>query len=402
MKKPVLRFMVCSDLHYSTGDCREKGRFEEGLRQLYAYASAEEYPNVDAVYIVGDFTNDGTLEQMRLVKESLDRWIRPETAVNLCMASHEYHDPHGEEGARRFFGEVFGQEADTHRVIRGFHFISVSTTEECHFRKPQIEFAERALELAREDDPEKPIFFFQHPHLTGTVYGSIFWGERDLIPTLLHYPQIIDFSGHSHASINDPRSIHQDYLTSVGTGTFSYFEMDEFDKPYGTFPPEAGTAAQMQIVEAYGDGSVLIRPYDVITGQFFNDGWLVEKPWDPSTFAYTREKRTANAPQAHFGPEADLSVRQTAGGFAVLFDQAEEAAKGEVNDYLIEVRDPEGRLERRYALWAPYYLMNRTDRMRYTFPPLKPGAHTVTVTARGFWKNESINRLEAQIAVPAP
>ena len=399
MKKTALRFMVCSDLHYGGPDCREKQRFEEGLRQLYAYADGQEYSRVDAVYIVGDFATDGTLGQMKLVKESLDRGIRPGTVVNLSMASHEYQEPHGEEGARRFFAEVFGQPADTHRVIGGYHFISVSVTEDNHFRAPQIAFAERELEAARDGGAEKPIFFFQHPHLTGTVYGSIFWGERDLIPTLIHYPQIIDFSGHSHAPINDPRSIHQDYLTSVGTGTFSYFEMDEFDKPYGTFPPDAGCAAQMQIVEVYEDNSVLIRPWDVITGQFFHDGWLVERAWDPSSFAYTREKREREAPVLHFGPEAVLHAEQTGEGLEAVFDQALELDKGEVNDYLITVTDPEGRISRRYALWAPYYLMNRPDKMRYTFPPLGSGCWTVSVTARGFFGNRSENTLEARLVV---
>ena len=87
MKKTVLRFMACSDLHYKGPACVTKKRFEEGLRQLYAYADKQEYPYVDAVYIVGDFTEDGEAEQMRLVKESLDSGLRSETVVNLSISS---------------------------------------------------------------------------------------------------------------------------------------------------------------------------------------------------------------------------------------------------------------------------------------------------------------------------
>ena len=174
MKKTALRFMVCSDLHYGGPDCREKQRFEEGLRQLYAYADGQEYSRVDAVYIVGAFATDGTLGQMKLVKESLDRGIRPGTAVNLSMASHEYHEPHGEEGARRFFAEVFGQPADTHRVIGGFHFISVSVTEDNHFREPQIAFARRELEAARADGYTKFIMFLHYPPTSVLEKNSAF------------------------------------------------------------------------------------------------------------------------------------------------------------------------------------------------------------------------------------
>ena len=400
MKKVVLRFMVCSDLHYKTPDSIEKTRFEEGLRRLYAYADSQEYPTVDAVYIVGDFANAGLPEEMKLVKESLDSGLRPETIVNLSLASHEYHGPQKEEGARRQLSEIFGQEADTHRVIRGFHFISVTTTEGCRFRQPQLDFAARELAAAHADTPDKPIFFFQHPHPTDTVYGSIGWGEAALMPILVNYPQIVDFSGHSHAPINDPRSIHQEHFTSVGTGTFSYFELDEFDKIYKTFPTGYETAAQMQIVEAFDDGSVLIKPYDVITGQFFHDGWPIERPWDPDSFVYTREKRIREAQKPRFLPGAVLEAAQTEEGLRIVFDHADGGGE-DVNDYVITIRNEKGIVERRFALWSPYYLLERPAKMEYTVPPLESGSYTVTVKARGFWYNESDDRLETALTVAA-
>ena len=397
MKSVVLRFMACSDLHYTgSPDCVEKTRFEEGLRQLYAYADSQAYPSVDAVYIVGDFAQDGTLAQMKQLKESLDGGIRPGTAVNLSMASHEYHEPHGEEGARRFFAEVFGQDADTHRVIRGHHFISVTTTDGNRFHEPQFSFIRRALAEARADTPEKAIFFFQHPDQKNTVYGSIDWGNYDLITTLMNTPQVIDFSGHSHAPANDPRSIHQEHFTSVGLGSFRDLELDEFDKIYGTFPPDRDIAAQMQIVEAFDDGSVWIRPYDVIAGRFFHDGWLVEKPWDPDSFVYTRAKRIREAVPPCFPEEASLSAEQTGDGLRIAFDHADGGGE-DVNDYLITVRDKGGYVARRFSVWSPYYLSARPEKMTLTVPPLGPGDYTVTVRARGFWYNESENVLTAGI-----
>ena len=396
MKQVVLRFMACSDLHYRDADCVEKTRFEEGLRQLYAYADAQPYTAVDAIYVVGDFATGGTYEQMKLVKESLECGVRPETVVNLCMASHEYMGPDREAGARERFDEIFAQPADTHRVIKGFHFISVTTTDGCRFREPQLEFAARELEAARADAPDKPIFFFQHPHLSDTVYGSIGWGGGELMPILVNYPGIIDFSGHSHAPINDPRSIHQEHFTSVGTGTFSYFELDEFDEIYRTFPPEKEKAAQMQIVEAFDDGSVAIRPYDVLTGQFFHEGWTVEKPWEPDSFVYTREKRIRAAKKPFFRPGAFLAAEQTAEGFTVVFDHADGNGE-DVNDYVITVRDGNNRVARRFVLWSPYYLAERPANMTYTVPPLSPGRYTVTVRARGFWYNSSDEALETTV-----
>ena len=389
--------MACSDLHYSDDPaCIEKKRFEEGLHQLYAYADSQEYKAVDAIYIVGDFCQNGSLQQMKLVKESLKKGVRKGTLVNLCLASHEYFGTGREKGARRRFDKIFAQPADTHYVINGFHFISVSTTDGCHFRDPQKEYAARELEIAHADTPKKPIFFFQHPHLKETVYGSLCWGEKELMPILVNYPQIIDFSGHSHAPINDPRSIHQEHLTSVGTGTFSYLELDEFDKIYYTFPEGYKTAAQMQIVEAYSDGSVVIKPYDVIAGRFFHDGWVVKKPWEPESFAYTWEKRYRTKDRPYFTQEARLEARQDADGLRVMFDHAKDDGDG-VNDYVITIRDTEGVIQRCFSLWAPYYLSNPPGSMAYTIPSLPSGRYVISVKARGFWHNESRNELKKEI-----
>ncbi|MCQ2433147.1 MAG: metallophosphoesterase [Clostridia bacterium] len=404
MPETIMRFMACSDLHYKDEqDCVEKKRFEEGLRQLYAYADSQPYKNVDAVYIVGDFATSGSMVQMESVKESLDRGIRPGTVVTLNLASHEWFGEGGEKGGRERFAKVFAQDADTHLVIGGFHFVSVSCTEGCHFRDPQQAFVSKALEEAHRDDPRKPIFFFQHPHPTNTVYGSIAWGCADLMPILVNYPQLITFSGHSHAPINDPRSIHQEHFTSVGTGTFSYFELDEFDKPYGTFPPLHETAAQMQIVEAMDDGSVRILPWDVIAGRPFpglEDGWIIERPWDPDSFVYTREKRERCTHKPSFSEDAGLELSIKDGTLHLAFDHAKCPVE-RVNDYVITIKDADGNIERRLTLWSPFYVTEMPERMTWDMPAPPAGEYTVEICARGFWHNPSENTLTGSFTVHA-
>lgn len=402
MPKTIMRFMACSDLHYKDDpDCIEKQRFDEGLRQLYAYADAQPYKSVDAVYIVGDFADRGSLQQMKNVKDSLDRGIRPGTLVNLSLASHEWFGENGEAGGRERFASVFGQEPETHRVIGGFHFVSVSCTDGCHYRAPQQKFVAEALDAAHRADPKKPVFFFQHPHPTNTVYGSIGWGCADLMPILVNYPQIITFSGHSHAPINDPRSIHQEHFTSVGTGTFSYFELDEFDKTYGTFPPLKEIAAQMQIVEARDDGSVRILPWDVIAGRPFpglEDGWIVERPWDPDSFPYTREKRERCTYHPYFPEKARLDAAVKDGVLQLAFDHA-ACEEERVNDYVITVRDAHGDIERRFALWSPFFVTEMPERMTWEIPAPPAGEYTVEVRARGFWHNPSEDCLTGGFSV---
>lgn len=399
----VLRFMVCSDLHFSDNpESLNRRRFEKGLRDLFSYAAAQAYSAVDAIIIVGDFATRGTRIQMELVKESLDRLVPSETTVRLCLSSHEYWRPDGEAAARADFTEVFGQAADTHEVIGGHHFIMLSSTDGTRFRAPQKDYAARELAAAHRDTPKKPIFFFQHPHLSDTVYGSIRWGEVDLVPILMNYPQIIDFSGHSHAPINDPRSIHQYHFTSIGTGSIigddGGIEMDDFDKEEGTYPADCRQGACFHIVEVSENETVTVRPYDILTGRFFDVCWTVPTAWDPESFVYTRDRRFREAKPPFFPEGASLSLTQDADGVLVTFPQAAGVSEDRVLDYIITFYRGDV-AERRVALWSGYYLNDMPRTLTKRVSGLAPGIYTVTVRARGFFENLSESVLTGDIEI---
>lgn len=229
--------MVVSDIHIKDEDCVEEQRFDSALKYAYSVAkSSDSYKRLDAVAIVGDFANSGTEIQMKKTKDILDANLDySETQVIASFASHESNRDGAPAAAERM-KRILGQDADQHKVINGFHFVSSSPSKGCNYDDEKKAWMAKELENAAKDDRRKPIFVFQHPHNTATVYGSMLWGEDDLISIYMNYPQIVHFSGHSHAPINDPRSVHQQHFTCFGTGTLSYFEMDEFDKAVGTIP----------------------------------------------------------------------------------------------------------------------------------------------------------------------
>ena len=402
--KPVLRFMVVSDIHIKDNeDCVERERFAQAIQQAYKIAeSSDSYKKLDALYVVGDFANCGSEIQMRAAKKIIDENIRPETLVRLTMASHEWHDENGEAGARERFAKIFNLPCDTHEVINGFHFIAVTTTRGCDFDEPQQTFSRTALKAAAADDPKKPIFFFQHPHLSDTVYGSINWGEDALISILMNYPQVIDFSGHSHAPINDPRSIHQKYFTSLGTGTLSYFELDEFDRVYGTIPPDKAQAAQMLIVETDADNRVRIYPYDVLTDNFFPQVHKIDVPSDPSTFLYTDARyKTLNVPA--FDADAALTVEAGTTDAKLTFPQAKPDADSDyVNGYVIVLRYESGIIAKQVGIWSEYYFYNMPDTLTQVIDDLEPDtAYSVEIYPEGFFKNRSKKALTGKFRTKA-
>jgi hypothetical protein len=389
--EPVLRFMVVSDIHVHDTETVERERFANAIRYAYDIAeSSGSYKKLDALYIVGDFADNGSEASMRATKDIIDRNVKEGTKVILTMASHEYKFD-GEEGARRRFAEIFTQPFDTHEVINGFHFIAVTTTGGCNFKEPQKAFARGQLKAAAADDSRKPIFFFQHPHITDTVYGSINWGEDELTAILMDYPQIINFSGHSHAPINDPRSIHQRHFTSLGTGTLSYFELDEFDKITGTIPDDDDKAAQMLIVEADAQNRVRIYPFDVLTNGFFPYTWKIDVPSDPSTFLYTDDRyKTTSVPR--FADDAVCSFECADGSVTISFPQA-IPADGEqyVNSYDIVIRrSSDNEIVRQLSVWSGYYFTDMPKKISRTVTGLDGGTeYTAEIYPSGFFKNRS-------------
>ena len=139
--KPVLRFMVTSDVHIKDEACIEEERLEKAIKRVYQLCEeSESYKKLDAFYSVGDFANSGTEIQMRKFKEIVEKNLKPETQYALTMASHEYHG-NGVEAAYKLFGEVFGIPVDNHIEINGFHFITMSSSHGCEYDPDKIEYA---------------------------------------------------------------------------------------------------------------------------------------------------------------------------------------------------------------------------------------------------------------------
>lgn len=396
---PVMRFIATSDVHYKDEPTVERERMEKAIVNTYKYSENHPtYKKLDAIAVVGDFANKGTPTQMQCFKDSLDKLLKEETKVIISIASHEFGFD-GEEGAIKRLKEIFGSEPDNHEVINGFHFISTSTTKGTRFSKEKIDWMGEKLKIAAAEDRKKPIFVFQHPHPTSTVYGSILWGEDEFIPTLMNYPQVIDFSGHSHAPINDPRSIHQKHFTSLGTGTMSYFELDEFDKVYGTVPPNSKEAAQLLIVEVDKDNRVRIMPYDVITENFFPQVWKIDEPSNPDSFIYTDDRyRTDLKP--YFKDNTKIEVTEIDETSCNLtFEQAEienrDIETEYVNGYDITLRYKDnGFIAKKFSIWSEYYFYNMPESLSHKIEDLSPETeYEVTVKANSFWRTVSDNAL---------
>ncbi len=392
---PVFRMIVTSDIHVKTNEDKQVERFRKGMKFAYDYANNSEYKNIDAFFAVGDFANSGSEEEMHRFKAVMQESIAQETDKTLMLASHEFKATNEADAIERLI-RIFSQQPDNHKVIGGFHCICISTEDGCSIKDGKKKWLREQLESAAADDPKKPIFCFQHPHLTDTVYGSINWGDDDIISILMDYPQVIDFSGHSHAPINDPRSVHQKYFTSFGTGSFNYFELDEFDKIYGTVPPDCDECAQFLIVEVNAENAVRVLPVDAITDNFFPCESVIECPWDPDTFVYTHERALAAA-KPYFEKDTFFSVDYINSEAEIKFGQA-RIEKEYVDSYTIVVKRASDKIiVRQINVSSSYYLYNMPENITVK-TRLSRGEYLIQITANGFWNNKS-EKLEKTVTL---
>ena len=259
-----LKFGVVSDIHIIAENtdrsfCGNTRTFTRALRWYDAQG-------VDGVLIAGDMADAGLISQLQCVADAWNAVFpggrskldgRPVEKI-FVYGNHDWEgfgyrynifghsskelvaDHIRENGMKKVWEEVFEEEYSPvyRKVIKGYTFVGGhwdAANGSGWGRCPNIvPFFDKH---GREIDPNLPFFYVQHPHPKDTCYGSWAWGHDHGLSTrvLSKYPNAIAFSGHSHYSLLDERSIWQGAFTSIGTGSLRYT-----GEPYDEFTNKGG------------------------------------------------------------------------------------------------------------------------------------------------------------------
>ncbi len=396
---PVFRFIIASDIHINTGDLPGAQRLAEMFRSAYRYSdSHKSYNELDAVLFAGDNVDTGSDEEYDILNGIVDENLRDGTQLVAIMGNHEFNKT-GHEG----FVRHMKQPLDKHVVIKGFHIIGISPDPSDIWQTPkQLFWLDRELSKAVKDDPEKPVFTMQHGHIWNTVYVSRSWYAHPFL--LLHavyakYPQVVNFSGHSHGPVNNPLEIWQNSYTQLGTGTLKYFEMER-DIGDNTVPEGSGNAAQYLIVEVDAANRVKVMPYNILTDDFMktpsnNDDpekqlvYFIEKPSDPQTYAYTSaRKKTATVPEFDNDTKINAELSDD-GSVSVTFEQAKDDIC--VYGYRISVFDKSDSSKPVAVkeIYSGYYFEPMPETLSCTITGLNAGTkYSAEVTPLNVWLDE--------------
>ena len=331
---------VVSDIHVDAGkgDFRKFGdtaQFERTLRWFDAQG-------VDGVVVAGDMADNGMINQLECVGEAWFRVFPGGRAADgrrveqlFVYGNHDFEGQNYDKFGFRYFEKKSFEAAQIRRdpaaawkhvfheeyspiwfkEVKGYQFVGAhwSLGPDPWHGIPEVEtwFRDNAAKI----DRTKPFFFIQHPHPKDTVYGDEAWCPDKGYATraLSAFPNAIAFTGHSHTSLTDERSVWQGAFTSIGTSSLRY----------------GGSASQYEqrqgmLVKVYEDRVVIVRR-DFLHDESLGDDWIIPLPAaDAKPFAYDVRKAKGSAPE--FAADAKLAVTREEKGWLVTIPCADAAA----------------------------------------------------------------------------
>ena len=323
---------VISDIHVDAmqGDFRKFGdtaQFRKTLRWFDAQG-------VDGVVVAGDMADNGMVAQLEAVGRA---WFKvfPDGKSTLdgrkveqlfVYGNHDFEGQNYDGYNTRFFEKKSFEAAQIARdpaaawkrafnedyrpiwmkEVKGYQFVGAHwhLGNDSWGGIPAVEpwFREHAAEI----DRTKPFFFIQHCHPKGTVYGDEAWCPDKGYATraLSAFPNAVAFSGHSHTSLTDERSVWQGAFTSIGTSSLRYGgSVDEYEQRQG------------MLVKVYDDRIVIVRR-DFLHDASLGKDWVIPLPLgDAKPFAF--ETRKAKGVPPAFPKAAKLVLERQEKGWLV-------------------------------------------------------------------------------------
>ena len=375
----VLRCAVMSDVHFNGSvESKEYERFVRSLEFMYKYSSQQSYSKFDALVVVGDMSNHGIEAELSLFKKAMDAGIKEGTKTFLCMGNHEFYG-----GSQQLWREIFGVEPNARYEANGYRFIAVSPE---HARSTDggylyaLDWLRDELDDATAADPDKPVFVFQHYPVTPTVYGGRGqddWGSEDMFDTLQSYPKVIDFSGHTHCPINDPRCAWQGCFTAFGTGTLSYLCRGAEGNRFPLYLPEDGGCAQFYVLEVRRDNSVVLKPYDLSTNSFFDVVYFVAEPGAVDKYVYTDARYSRS--ERPTWPEGSKATCSNVYEYGATVETTQAYCKDVVLGYRLDLERFNSKANAwedagENYFWSYYFLRDMPKTARVEISDLEPNA----------------------------
>ena len=359
--------------------------------------------------LVGDIVCEGTVAEYSVFQNILaSANLADNTEVLTVMGNHEWwryaNNSVLELGDTSYLNGIAAVDAipekglNWSRDINGFRFVGMSQLYDDTYGADNINWMAGEIAEAVEADSTKPVFTFQHHPLRGTMMasnadGSMKQADNDLLsPVYGAYNQVINFSGHTHISVNTPTAINQTTYTQYTCGTMGTIGSDGL-ATYAGILPNRDRVGQYTIVEVYADNTVRLTPYDEYTDSFFaplnGDDGIIEYSVDvndPDNWLYKPETRADQYEAPYFVTGTTPTVSDITDESCWLsFDQA----KDNNGVYGYDIVCTAGETQKSYRFYSEWYLQPMPTSVSYQLVGLEPETtYEASVYPLDFFENK--------------
>ena len=308
---PRLKFGVIADPHLGT-------KWMMGINAPATEKALRDFreQRVDAVAVVGDFSNGGTIAEW---EEFANIWydVFPDDCGAdgkkveklfvtgnhdiACWKPPEKQDPATHvapkiaEHWKRLFHEEYAPA--WRKEVKGFQFTGINWG---LYPKSEINDAYRReilephlKEAMTHTKPGAPVFHLQHAPNSNTSYCSGKKGYGTAEQLFGDDERAFVISGHVHKPLTHPRSLWQGGYTALSAGVITWTSFPPFGWPK-ELPGGAAYAKSQCTISVY-DHEIEIERTSVWTGDLLGETWRIPLPLDKATFPYTTEKTAARA-----------------------------------------------------------------------------------------------------------
>lgn len=394
-KKPC--FAVISDIHF--GDEYNQGweaRMPRVLRTLSSYD-----PQLQYIFIVGDVSNSGKEEEYKNVKSyfSNPELLNQNIKKIFVRGNHDWFN--GTTGVA-FYDKYISATDNYYIVVHGYPFIALGLDNSLYrgetFNAETRKFLSESLADAARNYPDKPIFVFTHTLPYQTIIGSYDSDykacDENIDDIFSQYPQVINFSGHTHMGVMDPRQIYQKNYTAVNDGS------QKSDSHPTKYPGRHHLGAEDEIdydaltecliCHINEQDEVVMERWSTARNKKYAEDWIVSPPFDKTSSFKYMARNGGKSPWWESGSAITVSEK-TATSCHVTFPQAKDDGEG-VNRYIIRVTNAAGEKLRNDINQSALQYMCTDQPSEITIPltDLPTGVPvTVTVWARDYYELSS-------------
>lgn len=300
----TLKVGVISDTQLKPGS--GENTYSEHLRAALKQLKEQ---NVEVIIHAGDFGDMNSFYSYAKYNEIFESVFGEDASKQpekvYVMGNHDMwwnSDYNTATPKHRKFYTMIGENPYAHKVINGFHFITVSpdmgSTVEA-YDDETLAWLDAELQKAQKDTPDMPIFVVTHHNPKDTVYGSDSWCDPNLDSVLRKYSNAVSVSGHSHYAILDERSIYQNQYTAFTTQSLAYIEnekgkFDAFKHGIASVPPRDEDYPMMLIMDV-GTDKTEIHRWNITDNkeEKANMLWTLTYPLNKDSFTYSLAQREA-------------------------------------------------------------------------------------------------------------